>query len=101
MNVGEKSFEDVKTRLNEIADEVAREGVSLDDALALYEEAVGLGLAACDLSELDVTLLADEKAQAADTDAATAHKDDVHASVEAAVQAESNTDAVFSHESSL
>ena len=48
------SFSDVKDRLNEIADEVAREGISLDDALSLYEEAVKLGLGACDLSESDI-----------------------------------------------
>ena len=48
------SFSDVKDRLYEIADEVAREGISLDDALSLYEEAVKLGLGACDLSESDI-----------------------------------------------
>lgn len=55
------SFEDVRARLDEIVDAVNAEGVSLDDALALYEEAVKLGLSACDLSEQDI-----ESAQAAE-----------------------------------
>ena len=48
------SFEDVRARLDEIVEAVNAEGVSLDDALALYEEAVKLGLSACDLSEQDI-----------------------------------------------
>ena len=38
------SFEAVKTRLDEIVDAVSDDELALDDALALYEEAVGLGL---------------------------------------------------------
>ena len=49
-----RTFEDMQQRLEQIVDEVAAEDISLDDALALYEEAVKLGLAACDLSETDV-----------------------------------------------
>ncbi len=45
------SYEDVSARLNQIVDEVNAQGVTLDQALALYEEAVKLGLRACDLSE--------------------------------------------------
>lgn len=45
------SFEAVKTRLDEIVDAVGDEELALDDALALYEEAVGLGLRASDLLE--------------------------------------------------
>lgn len=48
------TFDDVRNRLEEIVDAVSDEGISLDDALALYEEAVKLGLSACDLSERDV-----------------------------------------------
>ena len=48
------TFPSVRARLDEIADEVAREDIGLDEALALYEEAVKLGLAACDLSEADL-----------------------------------------------
>ena len=47
------SFEQLRNRLDEIVDEVNAEGISLDEALALYEEAVKLGLSACDLSEKD------------------------------------------------
>ena len=57
-----QNFEAMKTRLDEIADEVSAEGISLDDALALYEEAVKLGLAACDVSEADI-LVPEEEAQ--------------------------------------
>lgn len=48
-----ENFAQVRARLDEIVDEVNAEGVSLDDALALYEEAVKLGLRACDMSEED------------------------------------------------
>lgn len=49
-----ESFEEVRTRLEEIVDEVNAEDISLDDALKLYEEAVKLGLSACELSESDL-----------------------------------------------
>lgn len=49
-----RNFEDVQTRLSQIVDEVSSEDISLDDALKLYEEAVKLGLSACDLSEQDI-----------------------------------------------
>ena len=49
-----RTFEDMQSRLEQIVEEVGAEDISLDDALALYEEAVKLGLAACDLSESDV-----------------------------------------------
>ncbi len=45
------TFDTMKARLDEIADEVNADGISLDDALALYEEAVALGLRASDLLE--------------------------------------------------
>lgn len=51
---GGRTFEDMQSRLEQIVEEVSAEDISLDDALALYEEAVKLGLAACDLSESDV-----------------------------------------------
>lgn len=47
-------FESVHERLNQIVEEVSAEDISLDDALKLYEEAVKLGLSACDLSEQDI-----------------------------------------------
>ena len=54
MTDGPQGFDAMKSRLDEILEEVSAEGVSLDDALALYEEAVKLGLAACDVSEADI-----------------------------------------------
>ena len=58
------SFESVSTRLEEILEAVGAEDDTLDDALALYEEAVKLGLAACDLSEKDVEAAFHEDAPA-------------------------------------
>ncbi len=60
-----RTFDELRARLDEIVDEVNAEGVSLDDALALYEEAVKLGLSACDLSErdIDLALCAEDDAQ--------------------------------------
>ena len=46
-----RSFEAVKGRLDEIVEAVSDENIALDDALALYEEAVKLGLAASALLE--------------------------------------------------
>lgn len=48
------TFEEVKARLDEIVDAVSDDGLPLDDALALYEEAVGLGLRASDLLEENI-----------------------------------------------
>lgn len=45
------SYDQVRDRLDEIVEAVNAPGISLDEALALYEEAVKLGLSACDLSE--------------------------------------------------
>ena len=60
------SFESVRARLEAIVDEVNAEGVTLDEALKLYEEAVKLGLQACDMSEeeAEAVLAQDEKAAA-------------------------------------
>lgn len=49
------SFADIQQRLDQILDEVANDQVSLDDALALCEEAVALGLSASAMLEDDVT----------------------------------------------
>ena len=48
------SFEAVKSRLEEIVDAVSSDELELDAALALYEEAVGLGLRASDLLEENI-----------------------------------------------
>lgn len=50
------TFEAVKSRLDEIVDAVSDDSLSLDEALALYEEAVGLGLRAGDLLEERIEL---------------------------------------------
>ena len=72
------SYDDVSTRLNEILDAVNAEGVSLDDALALYEEAVQLGLRACDLSEegAEALLAAEEETEEPDSTEAIADADE-------------------------
>jgi exodeoxyribonuclease VII small subunit len=72
------SYDDVSTRLNEILDEVNAEGVSLDDALALYEEAVQLGLRACDLSEegAEALLAVEEEAEEPDSTETIADADE-------------------------
>lgn len=50
------SFESVKTRLDEIVEAVGSDDMPLDDALALYEEAVTLGLRASDLLEENIAM---------------------------------------------
>ena len=62
-----QDFEAVKLRLEEIADAVSDESMSLDDALDLYEEAVTIGLQISDLLEdgivVDESALAGEGAE--------------------------------------
>ncbi|WP_165044507.1 exodeoxyribonuclease VII small subunit [Adlercreutzia sp. ZJ138] len=53
-NSAGETFADVQKRLDEILDAVNDEETSLDEALALCEEAVGLGLRASDMLEEDV-----------------------------------------------
>lgn len=48
------SFEEVNDRLNQIVAAVADENLPLDEALALYEEAVNLGLRGSDLLEENI-----------------------------------------------
>ncbi len=59
------SFEEVQRRLEEIVEEVSGENINLDEALALYEEAVKLSLSACDLSEEGLEALASQAAEEA------------------------------------
>lgn len=66
MNDAPQDFTAMKTRLDEIAEEVSAEGISLDEALALYEEAVKLGLAACDVSEADILVPEDAPEEGAE-----------------------------------
>lgn len=52
-NASMGSYREVKERLDQIVDAVSADNLPLDDALALYEEAVKLGLRASDLIEQD------------------------------------------------
>lgn len=64
-------FEAVKARLEEIAQTVDDESLSLDQALDLYEEAVKLGLQATNLLEVGIEVDAESDAQdGAEADAA-------------------------------
>ena len=66
-NASADTFDDVRNRLDEIVEAVNAPGISLDEALSLYEEAVKLGLAACDLSEEGAEeLVAEEEAKEAE-----------------------------------
>ena len=84
MSEAYSSYEDVSARLNQIVDAVNAEGVTLDEALALYEEAVKLGLRACDLSEegAEALLAAQEEQESRAPQAAS--PDDAAASLQAA-----------------
>lgn len=46
-----QSFEDIKLRLDQIVAAVSDEELPLEEALSLYEEAVGIGLAASRIVE--------------------------------------------------
>ena len=46
-----RSFEDIKIRLDEIVSLVSDDSLPLDEALDLYEEAVGIGLQASRIME--------------------------------------------------
>ena len=48
-------YAEAKQRLDEILEAVSDEGLPLDDALALYEEAVGLGMKVSGLIETDIS----------------------------------------------
>lgn len=75
------TFEELNTRLKEIVEAVGDESLPLDDALALYEEAVTLGLRASDL--LEENIQAHEAQEASDAEEGLA---DVTAQGDAAAQ---------------
>ncbi len=62
-----QSIGDLKSRLDEIVEAVSDENIDLDVALGLYEEAVALGMRACDLLEEG---LIDDEAEDASCDGA-------------------------------
>ncbi len=88
-NSSADTFDDVRNRLDEIVEAVNAPGISLDEALSLYEEAVKLGLAACDLSEEGAEeLIAQEEAEeAAEKQAAQTDEDAAAAQEGAATDA--------------
>lgn len=50
------TFDSLKARLDEIVELVSDDTMPLEDALSLYEEAVGLGLKASNMLEADIAL---------------------------------------------
>ncbi len=62
-----QSFEDIKLRLDQIVAAVSDEELPLEEALSLYEEAVGIGLAASRIVEEGLAAQ-DEAAQGASND---------------------------------
>lgn len=67
MSDSPENFSDMRSRLDEITNKVSDESTSLDDALRLFEEAVNIGLMACDMAELP-ELSNDQSEEADDTD---------------------------------
>ena len=63
------SFEELKSRLDEIVEAVNDKDLPLDQALSLYEEAVGLGLRASDLLEQGIDEASVQEALASDAPA--------------------------------
>ena len=62
-----QSFEDMKLRLDQIVAAVSDEDLPLEDALSLYEEAVGIGLAASRIMEEGIAAQ-DDAAQTSSND---------------------------------
>lgn len=55
MSDSDLSFKDLKNRLDEIVEAVSDEALPLEEALDLYEEAVGIGLQASRIMEEGIT----------------------------------------------
>ena len=66
------TFEGVKARLDEIVAAVGDDSLPLDEALALYEEAVSLGLRASDLLEQNIEASQDDEPADATAEAGSA-----------------------------
>lgn len=83
-----ESFDQVKARLDEIVDAVGSSEMPLDEALSLYEEAVGLGLRASELLEENIEARdAEDEAGAATEGETEAAGPAAEASATAAAQA--------------
>lgn len=72
-----QTFEDIKARLDEIVAAVSDEELPLDEALSLYEEAVGIGLAASRIMEEGIAAKEAESVEAqASSDSDTSSSDE-------------------------
>ena len=72
-----QTFEDIKARLDEIVAAVSDEELPLDEALSLYEEAVGIGLTASRIVEEVIAAKEAESAEAqASSDSGTSSSDE-------------------------
>lgn len=72
-----QTFEDIKARLDEIVAAVSDEELPLDEALSLYEEAVGIGLTASRIVEEGIAGKEAESAKAqASSDSGTSSSDE-------------------------
>ena len=72
-----QTFEDIKARLDEIVAAVSDEELPLDEALSLYEEAVGIGLTASRIVEEGIAAKEAEPAEAqASSDSGTSSSDE-------------------------
>ncbi len=72
-----QTFEDIKARLDEIVAAVSDEELPLDEALSLYEEAVGIGLTASRIMEEGIATKEAESVEAqASSDSDTSSSDE-------------------------
>lgn len=72
-----QTFEDIKARLDEIVAAVSDDELPLDEALSLYEEAVGIGLTASRVVEEGIAAKETESAEAqASSDSGTSSSDE-------------------------
>ena len=72
-----QTFEDIKARLDEIVAAVSDEELPLDEALSLYEEAVGIGLTASRIVEEGIAAKVPQSAEAqASSDSGTSSSDE-------------------------
>ncbi len=49
-----RTFDEIESRIDEISERVSNEETSLDEALSLFEEAVKLGMQACEITDSEV-----------------------------------------------
>lgn len=88
-----RSFEDIKTRLDEIVSLVSDDSLPLDEALDLYEEAVGIGLQASRIMEEGIAEKEAEQAAQALRDAIPSETKNDSDSLSDASSIEDNSDS--------